>query len=194
MRYIGNKVNILDKIYAILQANGVDGKSFFDLFSGTANVAKFFKHNGFQVYSCDVMYLSYCLQKAYIENNDTPQFSNLLPRLGLCGQNLFTEPLDLVLIDVDEHEAITIEGKKYCNKRKGIAELNNYGSFDDCYLKKYYPSYTIVRTVVLYGSENDSVYEVEVGFLLNENGKLVLGIKAPKLFTTAIANLLSYWN
>lgn len=97
MRYIGNKVNILDKIHAILQANGVDGKSFFDLFSGTANVAKFFKHNGFQVYSCDVMYLSYCLQKAYIENNDTPQFSNLLPRLGLCGQNLFAEPLDLVI-------------------------------------------------------------------------------------------------
>ena len=48
--------------------------------------------------------------------------------------------------------------------------------------------------MVLYGSKNDSVYEVEVGFLLNENGKLVLGIKAPKLFTTAIANLLSYWN
>lgn len=100
---------------------------------------------------------------------------------------------DLVLIDIDEHEAITIEGKKYCNKQNGIDELRNYDSFDSLYLKKYYPSYHIVRTVVLYGSENDSVYEVEVGFLLNEKGKLVLGVKAPRLFTTAIANLLSYW-
>lgn len=100
---------------------------------------------------------------------------------------------DLVLIDIDEHEAITIEGKKYCNKQNGIDELRNYDSFDSLYLKKHYPSYHIVRTVVLYGSENDSVYEVEVGFLLNEKGKLVLGVKAPRLFTTAIANLLSYW-
>lgn len=69
--------------------------------------------------------------------------------------------------------------------------IGNKGNILD---KKYYPSYAIVRTVVLYGSENNSVHEVEVGFLLNENGKLVLGIKAPKLFTTAIQNLLSYWN
>ena len=34
---------------------------------------------------------------------------------------------------------------------------------------------------------------VEIGFLLNSNGKLVLGIKAPKLFSRAINNLLDYW-
>ena len=101
---------------------------------------------------------------------------------------------DLVLLDVDETEAITIEGKKYSNKQKGIAELNNYDSFDRMYLRKYYPRYKIVRTVVLYGSNNEYVGEIEVGFLLNERGKLVLGIRAPKLFTKAIKNLLSYWN
>ena len=37
------------------------------------------------------------------------------------------------------------------------------------------------------------VFDMEEGFLLNENGKLVLGIKAPKLFTKAIRNLLDYW-
>lgn len=101
---------------------------------------------------------------------------------------------DLVLLDVDETEAITIEGKKYINKQKGIEELNNYDSFDNMYLKKYYPEYRIVRTVVLYGSKNERICEVEVGFLLNERGKLVLGIRAPKLFTKAIKNLLDYWN
>lgn len=100
---------------------------------------------------------------------------------------------DLVLLDIDEKESITIEGKKYENKDKGIEELNNYGAFDKLYLKKYYPEFTVVKTVVLYGSNNTAVMEVEVGFLLNKKGKLVLGIKAPKLFTKAIRNLLDYW-
>lgn len=100
---------------------------------------------------------------------------------------------DLVLLDIDETEVITIEGKKYINKQKGIDELNNYDSFDNMYLKVYYPKYKIVRTVVLYGSNKEYVGEIEVGFLLNERGKLVLGIRAPKIFTKAITNLLGYW-
>ena len=100
--------------------------------------------------------------------------------------------LDLVP-DVDEKVAITIEGKTYENKNRGIAELNNYEAFDTMYLRKYYSQYKIVRTVVLYGGLSMGVFDMEVGFLLNENGKLVLGIKAPKLFTKAIRNLLDYW-
>ena len=84
--------------------------------------------------------------------------------------------------------------KKYQNKHQGIIELNNYDSFDAMYLKKYYSKFHIVRTVVLYGSTEEQIAEVEVGFLLNANGKLVLGIKAPKLFRRAINNLLDYWN
>lgn len=100
---------------------------------------------------------------------------------------------DLVLLDIDENESITIEGKKYENKDKGIEELNNYSTFDKLYLKKYYPGFKVVRTVVLYGSDNTKVMEAKVGFLLNQKGKLVLGINAPKLFTKAIRNLLDYW-
>ncbi len=101
---------------------------------------------------------------------------------------------DLVLLDIDEKEAITIEGKKYEFRQNGIEELNNYDSFDNMYLKPHYGSYKIIRTVVLYGSQMDRITEVQVGFLLNENGKLILGIRAPKLFTRAINNLLDYWN
>lgn len=100
---------------------------------------------------------------------------------------------DLVLLDIETKETITIEGKKYENKDKGIAELNNYNSFDKLYLKKYYPLYKIVRTVVLYGSTNTQILEIEVGFLLNKNGQMVLGIKAPQLFGRAIRNLLDFW-
>ncbi len=100
---------------------------------------------------------------------------------------------DLVLLDIKETKAITIEGKKYKYRKKAIAELENYKAFDTLYLKKYYSAFKIVRTVVLYGGKQESLQEIEVGFLLNENGKLVLGIKAPKLFKRAIKNLLDYW-
>lgn len=99
MRYIGNKENILDQIYGILQNSGVKGETFFDFFSGTTSVARYFKKLGYQVSSCDVMYLSYCLQKAYIENNTEPLFEGLeqlLPK-EIEGHLFFMSPLDRVL-------------------------------------------------------------------------------------------------
>lgn len=101
---------------------------------------------------------------------------------------------DLVLLDVADTEVITIEGKKYEFRQNGINELDNYDSFDEFYLKPYYPEFKIVRTVVLYGSQNEKIAEIQVGFLLNEKGKMVLGINAPKLFKKAIENLLDYCN
>lgn len=100
---------------------------------------------------------------------------------------------DLVLIDIKENEIITIEGKRYKNRLAGIKELDNYDSFDKCYLDKYYPKFKITRTVVLYGGNEEKIIEVEVSFLLNSKGKMVLGIKAPKLLRDAIKNLLDYW-
>ena len=316
MRYIGNIENILDKIYSILTENGVEGDSFFDFFSGTTSVARYYKKLGYRVFSSDFLYLSFCLQKAYIENNREPLFERLLPTLlSVRCASFFASPLEQVVaylntispvkgfiyknytpegtaaldrprmyfssengkvidairiqiekwkiedlitdseyyillaclietvsfyanvagvyaafqkkwdpravkpltlrpieiiendrdnkvynansldlvLDVDEKVAITIEGKTYENKNRGIAELNNYEAFDTMYLRKYYSQYKIVRTVVLYGGLSMGVFDMEEGFLLNENGKLVLGIKAPKLFTKAIRNLLDYW-
>lgn len=98
MRYIGNKENILDTIYSILLKNNIHGKSFFDFFAGTTNVSRFFKTKGYKVTSSDILYLSYCLQKAYVENNDEPEFSFLLPTLpALAKRNLFSSPLEEVV-------------------------------------------------------------------------------------------------
>jgi len=44
----------------------------------------------------------------------------------------------------------------------------------------------------LYGGTETKVVEIEVGFLLNKNGDLILGIKAPALFREAIKNLLDF--
>lgn len=96
MRYIGNKEKIIDKIYSILLSHNVVGSSFYDFFSGTTNVARFYKDLGYEVQSSDVMYMSYCLQKAYIENNEEPLFKKLLPNLpqNKINGNLFATPLE----------------------------------------------------------------------------------------------------
>lgn len=297
MRYIGNKENILDKIYSILTENGVEGDSFFDFFSGTTSVARYYKKLGYRVFSSDFLYLSFCLQKAYIENNREPLFERLLPTLlSVRCASFFASPLEQVVaylntispvkgfiyknytpegtaaldrprmyfssengkvidairiqiekwkiedlitdseyyillaclietvsfyanvagvyaafqkkwdpravkpltlrpieiiendrdnkvynansldlvLDVDEKVAITIEGKTYENKNRGIAELNNYEAFDTMYLRKYYSQYKIVRTVVLYGGLSMGVFDMEEGFLLNEMVSLYL--------------------
>lgn len=101
---------------------------------------------------------------------------------------------DLILIDFGKSEVINIEGKKYQFRQKGIEELKNFGDIEENYIKKYYPKFKITRTVVLYGGTEKKIVEIEVGFLLNENGDLVLGIKAPELFREAINNLLGFWN
>lgn len=101
---------------------------------------------------------------------------------------------DLILIDFGRSEVINIEGKKYQFRQNGIEELKGFGDIEKTYIKKYYPKFKITRTVVLYGGIETKIIEIEVSFLLNENGDLVLGIKAPKLFREAIKNLLDFWS
>jgi len=101
---------------------------------------------------------------------------------------------DLILIDFGRSEVINIEGKKYQFRQNGIEELKGFNDIEKTYIKKYYPKFKITRTVVLYGGTETKIIEIEVGFLLNENGDLVLGIKAPKLFREAIKNLLDFWS
>jgi len=101
---------------------------------------------------------------------------------------------DLVLVDIDRNEIINIEGKKSKNMEQGIRELDNFDGFEKHYIQKYFPTYKkIIRTVVLYGGKKDKIERIEVSFLLNQEGKMVLSINAPKIFNEAIQNLLGYW-
>ena len=94
MRYIGNKENLIDRIFFEMTKKNVKGDSIFDVFSGTASVARFFKEKNYKVISNDLLYFSYVLQQAYIENNDVPLF------LGLnisCKESLVEDRLLSVL-------------------------------------------------------------------------------------------------
>lgn len=100
---------------------------------------------------------------------------------------------DLILVDKKENEIINIEGEKYVNRNAGILQIKTFDFIKKIYIKKHYPKYKIIRTVVLFGSEETSIVEIEVSFLLNKNGQLILSVKAPKLFQEAIKNLLDFW-
>ena len=97
MRFIGNKENLVEKIAFLMEKSGVTGHTFFDFFAGTTSVGRFFKKNGWGVLSSDLLYFSYCLQKAYIENNTEPLFEKLFSELKHKSRNLFASPLDTVI-------------------------------------------------------------------------------------------------
>ena len=97
MRYIGNKESLVEIIFHTMKEHGIIGQSIFDVFSGTANVGRFFKKKGYQVFACDLMYYSYVLQQAYLSNNSKPVFSRLLPTINVRPPNPFSTPLQSVL-------------------------------------------------------------------------------------------------
>lgn len=100
---------------------------------------------------------------------------------------------DLILLDVERKQVLNIEGKTFENMELGIRTLENYGDIEKIYINKHYPEYEIHRSVVLYGSNNLEIESVQVSFMLNNAGKMILGIKAPPLFREAFQNLKEYW-
>ncbi len=97
MRFIGNKENLIDKIYYILQEREIRGDSFFDFFAGTTNVGQFFKKKGYQVFASDLLYFSFVLQKAYLENNQEAHFERLLADINVQSNLLFSNPLQEIV-------------------------------------------------------------------------------------------------
>ena len=77
MRYIGCKAKLLDYIDNAINSYCPDAKTACDIFSGTATVARNLKKR-FEVTSNDLLYFSYVLQVATIENDKEPTFKKLL--------------------------------------------------------------------------------------------------------------------
>lgn len=96
MRFIGNKEKLLEKIYRAVLTTGTTSGVFCDFFSGTSNVGRFFKDKGFEIVSSDILYFSYVLQKAYIENNSQPEFKKLLKAIESTATKNHLPPLESV--------------------------------------------------------------------------------------------------
>ena len=96
---------------------------------------------------------------------------------------------DLILLDDQRDQVINIEGKKFENRRKGIEQLEKYDAIEREYIQQHYSWCRIVRTVVIYGSQQTKTAEPEIGFLLNKHGNLILGQESPQIFVEAIEAL-----
>ena len=76
MRFIGSKVLLLDNIKQVIDENIKSASSFCDIFSGTSCVSRYFKQ-WYEVYSNDLLYFSYVLQRSTIENDQELDFSGI---------------------------------------------------------------------------------------------------------------------
>jgi adenine-specific DNA-methyltransferase len=120
MRFIGSKRNLLEDIELVINDNIESAETFFDIFSGTGIVAEYFKKD-YKIYSNDILYFSYVIQKAKIENNTMPSFEKLYEK-GIDN------PFDYL-------ETFEVNDSKY--KESSFFLYNNYtpaGEKDRMYL------------------------------------------------------------
>lgn len=106
MRFIGNKENLLNEIYQVVESKNIKGNSFFDFFSGTTSVGKFFKNLNYQIYSSDLMYFSFVMQQAYIVNNEELKFEKLIDNLKFNTSSLFPTPIELIVEYLNQIEPV----------------------------------------------------------------------------------------
>ena len=95
MRFIGSKILLLNDIKKVIDDNVPEAKSFCDIFSGTASVARFFKQ-WYEVYSNDLLYFSYVLQKGTVENDSVPSFDNLKKEEDICDPIDYLNSMDII--------------------------------------------------------------------------------------------------
>lgn len=131
MRFIGNKEKLLERIYQTVLSTSITSGVFCDFFSGTSNVGRFFKEKGFEIISSDLLYFSYVLQKAYIENNGEPEFKKLINTIEMPSNGLFSSSFDRI--------------KDYLDNLKGVDGFiyKNYteeGTANQKHKRKYFTS------------------------------------------------------
>lgn len=84
-KYIGNKKSILPEIERFMRSKGIVDGLLIDAFSGTTNVAQYFKQKGFNIICNDANVMSFVLGKAYIENNSFPEYIKVLECIEASG-------------------------------------------------------------------------------------------------------------
>jgi len=92
-RLIGSKHSVLNHIFDVIKKEEINGKTFFDVFSGSSSVSRYFKKT-FSIISNDNLYFSYVLQRALIVLNEYPKFSDVrIPNLSTEKENRINQIL-----------------------------------------------------------------------------------------------------
>lgn len=126
MRYIGSKKKLLENIENVIKDNvKEDNQSFVDLFSGTGVVGEYFKKD-YKIISNDLLYFSYIIQKARIENNTIPKFLKL-KKIGIYNPFYYLENENFI---INEDYFITYNFSPYLNNERMYFTVKNAGRID----------------------------------------------------------------
>ncbi len=98
---------------------------------------------------------------------------------------------DMIIHDPEINQIINVEGKKYATRKNGIIELKNFSYIENKIIKPSHHPNSIIRTVVVFGSKEKLIPEKQIGFLLNEEGEMILGKQAPEIFKKVVKKLLA---
>lgn len=98
---------------------------------------------------------------------------------------------DMIIYDPARNQIINVEGKRYITRKSGISELKNFSYIEEKIIKPSHNPDSILRTVVVFGSKEKSIAEEQIGFLLNENGEIILGKQPPEIFKEVASKLLA---
>ncbi len=109
----------------------------------------------------------------------------------LGDKSLIIHLPDVIVFDPARNEIINVEGKKYSTRAAGIAELANYSYIEEKVILPSHNPSAFIRTVVVFGSKETKIKEKEIGFMLNEEGQMILGDQSPEIFKEAISKLLA---
>lgn len=133
MRFIGCKTNLLEFIKTVVDQSNIKGKTFCDLFAGTASVGKYFKKFGYKIESTDLLFFSYVLQRTYIQLNKYPQFKELIKMLDIKSEirSLYNENNNAQIVINYLNELDGINGFIYSN-------YSPEGTQNTEYIRKYF--------------------------------------------------------
>ena len=120
-KYIGNKKSILEGIEKFLLGKGIESGLIIDAFSGTTNVGQYFKQRGYSIVSNDINDFSYVFGKVYIQNNEFPQYINIIKEITDNGFIIDDQGIESAIKYIKKK----IDGEKIF--KNGYFEEVNYG-------------------------------------------------------------------
>ncbi len=119
MRYIGSKKLLLGDIERVIDEKVKDAETFCDIFSGTVCVGEYFKKR-YKITTNDLLYFSYCIQHAVIENNTIPKFE----KLGYNPVEYFNSLSEKELNNLPPKKRFCVNNFSPCGNRMYLTEKN----------------------------------------------------------------------
>ena len=123
MRFIGCKTLLLDNIKAVIDKNVTSAQTFCDVFAGTGVVSRYFK-NWFEVSSNDLLYFSYVLQRATIENDTKPLFKGLRNAIGDISPIVYLDSLAELPVNIEKEQCFFFNTYSPAGNRMYLTEEN----------------------------------------------------------------------